>query len=107
MLQELQEKVEEVNGKFGDESWSPVVLITRPLEEAELAALYRDSDIALVLPLRDGMNLTGKEFVACRIFRNKPGVLLLSAFTGAADQMAEALIVNPYESGRVADYLHR
>ena len=46
------------------------------------------------------------EFVACRIYRNKPGVLLLSAFTGAADLMPEALIVNPYEEGRVADYLH-
>ena len=107
VLQLLQAEVEAVNARFGDSSWTPVVLITRPLEEAELAALYRDADIALVLPLRDGMNLTGKEFVACRIFRNKPGVLLLSAFTGAADQMAEALIVNPYESRRVADYLHR
>ena len=107
VLQLLQEKVAAVNEKFGDSTWTPVVLITRPLEEDELAGLYRDADIALVLPLRDGMNLTGKEFVACRIFRNKPGVLLLSAFTGAADQMAEALIVNPYESRKVADYLHR
>ena len=106
MLGQLQEKVAAVNQRFGDHTWTPVVLITRALEEEELAALYRDSNVAMVLPLRDGMNLTGKEFVACRIYRNKPGVLLLSAFTGAADQMTEALIVNPYEESRVADYLH-
>ena len=52
------------------------------------------------------LNVRSLEFLACRIYRNKPGVLLLSAFTGAADLMPEALIVNPYEEGRVADYLH-
>ena len=107
VLADLQEKVASVNRRFGDQSWTPVVLITRALEEEELAALYRDSDIALVLPLRDGMNLTGKEFVACRIEPSKPGVLILSPFTGAADVMQEALLVNPYEVGKVADYLHR
>ena len=106
VLTQLQTQVAAVNAKYGDESWTPVVLVTRALEEEELAALYRDSDVALVLPLRDGMNLTGKEFVACRIYRARPGVLLLSPFTGAADLMPEALIVNPYEESRVADYLH-
>ena len=80
--------------------------MTRALAEEELAALYRDADVALVLPLRsagtqhslngfkpslilyrDGMNLTGKEFVSCRIYRGKPGVLLLSPFIGAAEIM--------------------
>jgi len=78
-----------------------------PLSDLELAAAYRDADVALVTPLRDGMNLTGKEFVACRIEPSKPGVLILSPFTGAADVMQEALLVNPYEVGKVADYLHR
>ena len=84
-----------------------MVLITRSLEEDELAALYRDSNIAMVLPLRDGMNLTGREFVSCRIYRNKPGVLMLSPFIGAAEVMQEALIVNPYQVSKVADFLHR
>ena len=60
LLAQLQEKVAAVNEKFGDTNWRPVVLITRALQEEELAGLYRDSNIALVLPLRDGMNLTGK-----------------------------------------------
>ena len=60
LLAQLQEKVTAVNEKFGDSNWTPVVLITRALQEEELAGLYRDSNIALVLPLRDGMNLTGK-----------------------------------------------
>ena len=107
LLDQLQTRVNLVNSKHATGSWTPIILITRAVEEEELAALYRDSNIALVLPIRDGMNLTGKEFVACRIYRNKPGVLLLSPFIGAAEIMQEALIVNPYEVSKVADYLHR
>ena len=107
LLEQLQARVDLVNSRYGTGSWTPIILITRPVEEEELAALYRDSNIALVLPIRDGMNLTGKEFVSCRIYRNKPGVLLLSPFIGAAEIMQEALIVNPYEVSKVADYLHR
>ena len=102
----LENRVHSINSKFGTSGWTPIKLISRPIYDSELASLYRDSDIALVTPLRDGMNLTGKEFVACRIQPDKPGVLLLSPFVGAADLMQEALIVNPYEIGRVADYLH-
>jgi len=106
LLQQLQARVETLNRQHGNETWTPVILIKRALEEEELAALYRDSNVAMVLPLRDGMNLTGKEFVSCRIYRGKPGVLLLSPFIGAAEIMQEALIVNPYEVSKVADYLH-
>ena len=102
----LENRVHNINSKFSIPGWTPIQLISRPLDDSELAALYRDSNIALVTPLRDGMNLTGKEFVACRIQAEKPGVLVLSPFVGAADLMKEALIVNPYEIGRVADYLH-
>jgi trehalose 6-phosphate synthase/phosphatase len=102
----LENRVHNINSKFSVTGWTPIQLISRPLDDSELAALYRDSNVALVTPLRDGMNLTGKEFVACRIQPDKPGVLILSPFVGAADLMQEALIVNPYEIGRVADYLH-
>ena len=115
--------MEALNTRLGTEDWRPVILVKRPVAEQELAAMYRDADVALVLPLRDGMNLTGKvmmmimmmmmmmmmmkEFVSCRIDRGKPGVLLLSPFIGAAEIMQEALSVNPYEVSKVADYLHR
>jgi len=102
----LENRVHNINSKFSVSGWTPIQLISRPLDDSELAALYRDTNVALVTPLRDGMNLTGKEFVACRIQPEKPGVLVLSPFVGAADLMQEALIVNPYEIGKVADYLH-
>ena len=102
----LEHRVHNINSKFSVAGWTPIQLISRPIDDSELAALYRDSNIALVTPLRDGMNLTGKEFVACRIQAEKPGVLVLSPFVGAADLMLESLVVNPYEIGRVADYLH-
>ena len=107
ILEQLEARVEALNTRLGTDDWRPVILVTRPVGEEELAGMYRDADIALVLPLRDGMNLTGKEFVSCRIYRGKPGVLLLSPFIGAAEIMQEALSVNPYEVSKVADYLHR
>jgi trehalose 6-phosphate synthase/phosphatase len=70
-----------------------------------LAALYRDADVALVTPLRDGMNLVAKEFVACQV--GDPGVLLLSKLAGAANTMREALHVNPYDIDGTAEILHR
>ena len=73
--------------------------------QSELAAFYRDADVALVTPLRDGMNLVAKEFVACRV--KEPGVLILSPFAGAGEMMHEALRVNPYEIGNVAEVLNR
>ena len=73
--------------------------------KTELAGFYRDADVGFVTPLRDGMNLVAKEFVACRI--RDPGVLVLSPFAGAGEMMHEALRVNPYEIGNVANVLHR
>jgi len=102
----LETRVHSVNSRFGSPDWQPIQLINRPLMDEELVSLYKDADVALVTPLRDGMNLTGKEFVACRTDKDRPGVLILSQFTGAADVMKEALLVNPYEVGKVADYLH-
>lgn len=70
-----------------------------------MAAFYRDSAVALVTPLRDGMNLVAKEFVACQI--NETGVLILSPFAGAGGTMREALLVNPYEVDMVSEMIHK
>ena len=76
-----------------------------PFHKSELAAFYRDSDVGVITPLRDGMNLVAKEYVACQV--KEPGVLVLSPFAGAGEMMHEALRVNPYEIGNVANVLHR
>ena len=73
--------------------------------QTELAGFYRDANVGFVTPLRDGMNLVAKEFVACQV--KEPGVLVLSPFAGAGETMLEALRVNPYEIGNVANVLHR
>ena len=70
-----------------------------------MAAFYRDASVAMVTPLRDGMNLVAKEFCACQI--EDPGVLILSPFAGAGEMMHEALIVNPYELNQSAGMIHR
>lgn len=102
----LDNLVHQINSRFSTPTWIPVHYIQRPVTDEELAGLNRDADVALVTPLRDGMNLSGKEFVACRINPQNPGVVILSPFVGAADLMQEALMANPYESGRVADVIH-
>jgi len=102
----LENRTHSINTQYGTTTWTPIQLVTRAVPGSELASLYRDADVALITPLRDGMNLYAKEFVSCRIDTNKPGVLILSPFVGAADLMQEALMVNPYEVNKVADYLH-
>jgi len=107
--QELKEQMDQlvgkINGKFSTAHWSPIRYIYGCISQAELAGFYRDADVALVTPLRDGMNLVAKEFVACRT--KEPGVLVLSPFAGAGGMMHEALMVNPYEMGNVARVLDR
>ncbi|OCX61662.1 hypothetical protein BFP70_15250 [Thioclava sp. SK-1] len=90
-----------INGQFADISWAPIRFINRPIPREVLAGLYRASDVALVTPLMDGMNLVAKEFVAAQD-RDDPGVLILSQFAGAAEQMPDALIVNPHDTEQMA-----
>jgi len=101
----IDEVVGRVNGRFATASWSPIQYLYRSLDQRELAALYRDADVALVTPLRDGMNLVAKEYVACQV--DDPGVLVLSRHAGAADGMKEALRVHPYDLDDTAEALHR
>ena len=96
---ELEALSGEINGQFGDFDWTPVRYIHRNVARDTLAALYRGSQIGLVTPLRDGMNLVAKEYVAAQD-EDEPGVLVLSRFAGAAEDLQEALIVNPYDAER-------
>nr|QIE05318.1 trehalose-6-phosphate synthase 2 [Sogatella furcifera] len=105
LKEEMDQLIGRINGKFSRPNWSPIRYIYGCLSQEQLAALYRDSAIALVTPLRDGMNLVAKEYVACQI--KEPGVLILSPFAGAGEMMHEALLVNPYEINEAADVLHR
>ena len=102
---EVSDLVGEVNGEFGRPEWTPVVYMRRGISRSELVALYAAADVGWVTPLRDGMNLVAKEYVACH--RGKDGALLLSEFAGAAAEMGEAFLVNPYDEERTAATLER
>jgi len=92
----------EILGKHGDLEWQPLVYVERQHDRAVLMPLYRQARVGLVTPLKDGMNLVAKEFVAAQD-PNDPGVLVLSRFAGAACQLDGALLVNPHDPGEVAD----
>lgn len=95
-----------INGEFGDFDWTPVRYVHRVVPRETLAALFRGSHVGLVTPLRDGMNLVAKEYVAAQD-QDNPGVLVLSRFAGAAEDLVEALIVNPYDPDEVARALQQ
>ena len=93
--EDVDQIVGRINGRFTEPGWVPLRYLYRSYPQAELVAFYREAHVALVTPLRDGMNLVAKEFVASQV--DDPGVVVLSKFCGAADTMKEALIVNPYD----------
>lgn len=100
----LEELTGHINGRFSDVDWTPIRFLSRSFPRRALAGIYRASRVALVTPLRDGMNLVAKEYVAAQNPDN-PGVLILSRFAGAAEELKEALIVNPYSTEGVAEAL--
>ncbi len=95
-----------INGEYADIDWNPVRYVNRNYRRDELAGVYRAAKVGLVTPLRDGMNLVAKEFVAAQD-PHDPGVLVLSRFAGAAGQLQAALLVNPNSPEEVAEALHR
>ncbi len=95
-----------INGQYGEASWTPIRYINSAHTRAQLAGLYRAARAALVTPLRDGMNLVAKEYVAAQD-EDDPGVLILSRFAGAAVECKPALLVNPYDSDSVGAAIHR
>lgn len=98
---ELKEQIEtiigRINGKFSTINWTPISYLYRSLNFEQLTALYNIADAALITPLRDGMNLIAKEFVACQQSKKHQGILILSEMAGAASELAEGIIVNPYD----------
>lgn len=97
---EIDEMVGRVNGRFSDALWSPIHYQYRAFSPADLIAYYRAANIALVTPLRDGLNLVAKEYVAARVHGD--GAVILSEFAGVADQLPEAILTNPYSAEDVA-----
>jgi len=97
----LEQLVGRINGEYGTMGYTPVWYLYRSLPFAELTALYNVSDVALVTPLRDGMNLIAKEFIAAKA--DKPGVLVISEMAGAACELGEALVVNPCNKDAIVE----
>jgi trehalose 6-phosphate synthase len=106
LRRELDRRAGDINGEFSDFDWVPLRYMTHPVKRNAIAGFYRRANIGLVTPLRDGMNLVAKEYVAAQDEEN-PGVLVLSRFAGAADELTEALIVNPFDADEVAAALHQ
>ncbi|WP_207485975.1 alpha,alpha-trehalose-phosphate synthase (UDP-forming) [Arenibaculum pallidiluteum] len=103
---ELEAAAGHINGRFADFDWVPLRYLNKSFSQKALAGFFRTARIGLVTPLRDGMNLVAKEYVACQD-PDDPGVLVLSRFAGAAAEMREALIVNPFDAEGVADAIQR
>ncbi len=95
-----------INGEYAEMDWQPIRYLNRTYRRDQLAGIYRAARVGLVTPLRDGMNLVAKEFVAAQNPED-PGVLILSRFAGAAEQMGEALLVNPFSREELSDAIHR
>ncbi|MEP6589102.1 MAG: trehalose-6-phosphate synthase, partial [Polaromonas sp.] len=102
LRQELESLCGAINGDYGELDWMPVRYIHRNVARKRLPGLYRVARVALVTPLRDGMNLVAKEFIAAQDPAD-PGVLVLSRFAGAAEQLKEAILVNPYDTHGTAE----
>ena len=105
LKREIEETVGRLNGLFGTIGWRPIVYSYMSLSFTELLALYTACDIALITPIRDGMNLVCKEFIASR--SDDQGVLILSEFAGAAQELTDALLINPTDTQEVADAIQQ
>jgi trehalose 6-phosphate synthase/phosphatase len=103
LKKQIDELVGRINGKYGTTDWTPVSYFSRFLPFETLIALYEIADVGLVTPLRDGMNLMAKEFIATKI--NGLGALILSEMTGAAQELGEAIIVNPNDQEDIIEAL--
>ena len=104
--QTLEGEAGRINGRFAQLDWTPIQYLNRKYERNLLMALFRQSQVGYVTPLRDGMNLVAKEYVASQDPAD-PGVLVLSQFAGAAEQLPGALVVNPFDLSQMAEALER
>lgn len=103
---QLETEAGRINGRYGQLGWTPLYYLNQHFDRKVLMKVFRYSEVGLVTPLRDGMNLVAKEYVAAQDPKD-PGVLVLSQFAGAANELTSALIVNPYDSDDVANALDR
>ena len=103
--EELEKKTGSINGAFADFDWTPVRYLNKGFNRKLLAGFYRRSAVGLVTPLRDGMNLVAKEYVAAQSELN-PGVLILSQFAGAAEELNGAILVNPYDTDSMSEAMN-
>ncbi|RZK24037.1 MAG: bifunctional alpha,alpha-trehalose-phosphate synthase (UDP-forming)/trehalose-phosphatase [Hymenobacter sp.] len=101
---EIDELVGRINAQYRTIGWNPILYFYRSLPLEELAALYRLAEVALVTPMRDGMNLVAKEFVASKL--DQRGVLILSERAGAARELSDAILINPTDMGQLAEAMH-
>jgi len=104
MKKAIEVQVSMINGRFSTLHWQPIIYRYNHLDFEELCALYQAADVALITPLRDGMNLVAKEYIASCIDK---GVLILSELTGAASELNEAILVNPTDTDEVAGAIHQ
>jgi trehalose 6-phosphate synthase len=104
LLGEVESESERINWRFQTNRWKPILYLQRHHSHQEIQRYYKASDLCLVTSLHDGMNLVAKEYVAAR--EDNQGVLILSQFTGAARELRDALIVNPYDTEQLADAIH-
>ncbi|RZJ34813.1 MAG: bifunctional alpha,alpha-trehalose-phosphate synthase (UDP-forming)/trehalose-phosphatase [Flavobacterium sp.] len=105
LKRETDELVGRINGKFATIDWTPIWYFYRSLPFEDLVALYSSAHVAMITPLRDGMNLVAKEYVATRT--QQDGVLILSEMAGAANELSQALLINPENAAQIADALHQ
>jgi len=104
LKEEIDELVGRINAQYRTIGWNPIHYFYRSLPLEELASLYKLAEVALVTPMRDGMNLVAKEFIACKA--DQRGVLILSERAGAARELADALIINPTDTGQLVEAMH-
>jgi trehalose 6-phosphate synthase len=105
LLAEVSAEADRINARFQAGRWKPIVLLKKHHSHEEITRYYRAASVCLVTSLHDGMNLVAKEFVAAR--EDERGVLMLSTFAGAAHELPDALLVNPYDVQQVAEAIHR
>jgi trehalose 6-phosphate synthase len=105
LRRDLDRIVGDINGRFSEFDWVPLRYMTRVVRRNTLAGFFRIARLGVVTPLRDGMNLVAKEYVAAQD-PDDPGVLILSRFAGAAEELVDALIVNPFDPDEVAEAMH-
>jgi trehalose 6-phosphate synthase len=106
LKRQLESTAGRINGRFGDFDWQPIRYLNKSFDRRTLSGFYRMACVAVVTPLRDGMNLVAKEYVAAQDPED-PGVLVLSRFAGAARELTSALVVNPFDMDEVAEALAR